>query len=336
VSYDHPKWLNNRCKGWGKFERLLTRSTKPLRRKGLLPNRHSRHQGLDRYPDELEHIVNERLITAFLAHWGTLGHASDTGRMYARCLERLAVPFAEITPLDLTEHLARRRETVSPASIAIEVRAFRAFFAWYADVYETPNPARALRTPKVDEPPVTSVNETDYRTLLATAAGAEFRHLRDGAILAVLWSTGMRRTEVARMEMAHIDLVAQMVHIPRTKTGRARTVGLSDEAVRYLRRYLKRRITHKHRRSPYLWLADKGPLSSDGMRQMIHDRAKEAGVHVTAHSFRRAVAERWLRGGGSESLLRQHAGWRSPAMVARYVRANAEKLAVEEHRRLLG
>ncbi len=69
---------------------------------------------------------------------------------------------------------------------------------------------------------------------------------------------------------------------------------------------------------------------------MIERRSKAAGVKVTAHMFRRSVAERWLAAGGSETLLRYHAGWESHLMVKRYVRANGERLAVDEHRRLLG
>ena len=69
---------------------------------------------------------------------------------------------------------------------------------------------------------------------------------------------------------------------------------------------------------------------------MIDRRAKAAGVRVTAHMFRRSLAERWLAAGGSESLLRYHAGWESHLMVRRYVRSNGERLAIDEHRRLLG
>jgi integrase len=62
-----------------------------------------------------------------------------------------------------------------------------------------------------------------------------------------------------------------------------------------------------------------------------------AGVDVRSHAFRRSLATRWLRGGGSETLLRAHAGWKSPAMVGRYVRMNQEELAqVEYHRVIAG
>ena len=68
---------------------------------------------------------------------------------------------------------------------------------------------------------------------------------------------------------------------------------------------------------------------------MFERRRSEAGVTISAHSFRRALATRWLRAGGSEVGLRAVAGWRDPAMVARYTRMSAEELAHAEYSRLM-
>ena len=57
---------------------------------------------------------------------------------------------------------------------------------------------------------------------------------------------------------------------------------------------------------------------------------------MTAHAFRRGFALIWLRGGGSESYLREVAGWESPRMVAQYVSAVAQEEALIEHERIFG
>jgi hypothetical protein len=93
-------------------------------------------------------------IVAGFAHWATLGHAPTTGENYLRCLRRLRTPLDQATPLDLTTHLAERAKEVGPHGLAIEVRALRAFYRWYADLTGCDNPARTLRTPKVPEPVV--------------------------------------------------------------------------------------------------------------------------------------------------------------------------------------
>jgi site-specific recombinase XerD len=253
---------------------------------------------------------------------------------YTKCIERLPDPLDAITPLDLTEMLGRRRNEVGAAALAYEVRAYRAFFGWLSEQLDQPNPASNLKTPKVDEPLVRSIALEEHRALLATCENTRLGR-RDVGILCLLWSTGMRRSEVARMEKDHVELPGRTVVISKSKTGRARTVGLDDEATLAFRRYLRSRSLHVHFRSPYFWLSTRGHLTADGVRQMLERRSARAGVDVQSHMYRRALAERWLAGGGSEALLKAYAGWRRPQMVANYARANAEKLAIAEHRRLL-
>jgi integrase/recombinase XerD len=142
---------------------------------------------------------------------------------------------------------------------------------------------------------------------------------------------------LARVDIPHVDLIEGTITIPKTKNGKARVVGLDAAAIKAIRNYLRSRERHSARRSPKLWLSnERGPLSSDGMRQAIRERVLQAGVDgISAHCYRRSLAERWLAAGGSETLLRYHAGWQSPAMTARYVRSNGQKLALSEHRRLM-
>ena len=85
-----------------------------------------------------------------------------------------------------------------------------------------------------------------------------------------------------------------------------------------------------------LWVGRKGGCTVSMIRLMLVRRSKIAGVQVSAHQFRRSVAQRWLRKGGSETLLRSNLGWRSTTMVARYIRQNASELAMVEARRVLG
>jgi site-specific recombinase XerD len=113
-------------------------------------------------------MERERLLRAFSEHWRTLGYAEMTLDNYLRCVKRLPDPLDEITTLDLTEQLAKRRHEVGDAALAYEVRAFKAFYSWLADTLEKPNPARNLKTPKVDEPPVRSISLEALRALLAT------------------------------------------------------------------------------------------------------------------------------------------------------------------------
>ena len=84
------------------------------------------------------------------------------------------------------------------------------------------------------------------------------------------------------------------------------------------------------------------------LEQFLADRLGEvsaATVSVECRALRSFFSwlthlpARWRRAGPSPARresLRSVAGWRSPAMVARYSRMNAEEIAHQEYRRLLG
>ncbi len=130
----------------------------------------------------------------------------------------------------------------------------------------------------------------------------------------------MRRTEIARAQVEHLDLAIGILTIPVSKTGKFRTVPLSPTAIENLKDFLKERST--------------GPvtqLTSDGIRSVL--RRLNA---PPAHSWRRGWAVRALWNGVSEVAVRTIAGWSSGAMVARYTAALSNELAVDEFERLWG
>ncbi len=219
---------------------------------------------------------------------------------------------------------------MSGATIAVDVRALRCFYRWRSEMLDVPDPSSTLKLPKIPEPATESVSLETLTKVLASIPTAGRWNARDRAILFVLWGSGARLSEVARMTVADLNFTEGTFTIATAKTRRPRTVALTPETIRALKAYLRH-----PRRGSHLWVGSQGRFGAEGIKQMIQRRSQAAGVHVTAHQFRRGLAERWLGAGGSETWLRYHAGWDSPLMVRRYVRANGERLAIEEHRRLM-
>ena len=67
-----------------------------------------------------------------------------------------------------------------------------------------------------------------------------------------------------------------------------------------------------------LWPGDRGPLTRDGIYQMVKRRGDQAGVKVHPHRFRHHFSHTWLERGAAEGDLMELNGWSSPQMLERY------------------
>ena len=106
----------------------------------------------------------------------------------------------------------------------------------------------------------------------------------------------------------------------RGKSGRPRVVRIGHEAARALDRYLRIRARHEQAHRPQLWLGvnNRGPLTANGIYQMIARRGRQAGVDAWTHRFRHHFSHTWLDRGGAEGDLMELNGWSSPQMLRRY------------------
>ena len=177
----------------------------------------------------------------------------------------------------------------------------------------------ALRQPKVTQKVVPVLTDDELRRLLDTCRTDRTLYgRRDYAILRILVDTGMRRGEVVALTLRDVDLDAGLLIVRRSKTGIGRIVPSGAKATEVLDRRTRirtrhlRAITTEARGSAY-----GGPLTGEGIRQMVMMRAKEAGVDgVFVHQFRHTYAHPWLAAGGQEHDLAQVAGWSNTAMLA--------------------
>jgi integrase len=177
---------------------------------------------------------------------------------------------------------------------------------------------RRIKLPNVKDLPQETATEDDYRRAMAKA-----QSYRDRALVAVLWSSGIRRAEVARMRVEHLDLDGRNVLVPITKTGKFRVAPLSPEACKLLRVYLR-----KHPQigaTGPLWIGQRGVINPDAIRRVLNRLDAPS-----AHAFRRGWTVDSLKHGVSQTSVQAAAGWTSGAMVTRYTRQLAGELALAE------
>jgi site-specific recombinase XerD len=241
----------------------------------------------------------------------------------------------ELYLVSLQERPSRRGTPISAAYVNKQFRSLQQLFKWLAEDGEiTVNPMTNMKRPKVPEKPVPVITEDHVKALFATCKGNTFENRRDAAIFQVLIDTGVRASELSGMEVEGVDFDSGTILV-LGKGRKERSVPFDDATTDALRRYLRARRGHKRQDSPMLWLGSKGPLSANGVQQMIDRRCQDAKVpHINLHKFRHTFAHQWLAAGGSETGLMRLAGWKSREMLQRYGASEADKRAREEHKRL--
>jgi integrase len=257
-----------------------------------------------------------------------LSTISEYVRYDAAFLDWLPVPVEEIDRLHVREFIA---DGPSPSQRRWRWLALKTLTRMLTgEGIISPDPMLGIRTPKLPECAQSILSDADLAALVATCGGRSQLAIRDRAVLLTLASTGARRAELTGLDLADVDLSQGTALIRNGKGGKTRVTFLDTPATRALMSWVRVRGDAP---GP-LWLGQRGRLTSDGIRQLIERRAKQAGVRATAHMFRRRLAATWLRNGGSQVGLMSAAGWTSPQMPARYVRAQAAEIAQAEHRRL--
>ena len=272
------------------------------------------YRDVERFAEPLlhtgEHSMDKSLLGEFRLDWLLAGKAEQTANNYVSGLTLLLERFPEPSLADVKTWLASIESIVSRRKRGQAVRAVGQWaesngydvFPWWVRVPL----AREIKRPQE------TATEKDYRTALQAA-----RTLRDKALIEVLWSCGLRRSEIARLEVSDVNFSEGFLIVRTSKTGKPRIAPLSPSARHALRKHIGKR--------------SQGSLF--GMTTNAIRLCLQRLGAPSAHAWRRGWAVQALRNGVSETSVRAAAGWSSGAMVARYTRALSGELAIQEFQR---
>jgi len=265
------------------------------------------------------------------------GKAPRTIETYTKSASALIAHGHAVTVEDLDRHavedyLATVAGTAKPATLSIRYRALQQFFKWAVDeeLIER-SPMERMKAPSVPIEPVPVLSPEEQRRLLATCATRSFEDLRDRAILYTFIDCGLRLNELAGLRLTDIDDTSERFMVIG-KGRRPREVPFGSKCGLALDRYRMARRRHPHSTSDRLWLGLAGPLTDNGIAQIVRRRAAQAGLRVHPHQLRHTFAHTWLAGGGQEGDLQRLAGWSSPQMLRRYGASAADARARDAHR----
>lgn len=189
------------------------------------------------------------------------------------------------------------------SSVARKVAAVKSFFNYlHANQIVAENPTTDIDSPKVKKrlPKTLSFEEVE-RLLKAPSQKKSPKNLRDMALLNLLYSTGMRVTEVVSLRLEDVDLQNNVLFCPG-KDDQVRELPFDQYTRQVLENYIEegRPFLVKDKDETAMFLNHRGQqLTRQGLWLIIKAYAKEAelSVAVTPHTLRHSFAAHKLNSG---------------------------------------
>ena len=246
---------------------------------------------------------------------------------------------AEISSLQVREYLADLREkNYQKTTVVRKLATIRSFYKFLLKKgHVSTNPLAEIQTPKVEKrlPHFLAVEEVEK--LLAAPQGASFQSIRDRAILEVLYSTGLRVSELTSLNVGDVDLTGEIIKA-RGKGRRERIMPVGRPALEAARKYLDVRaaVPRINESDPdALFLNRFGDrLSSRSIRKILDKYIRVTGLDekTSPHTLRHSFATHLLNRGANLRMVQELLGHKhlSTTQIYTHVTTAAMKSALEE------
>lgn len=147
-------------------------------------------------------------------------------------------------------------------------------------------------------------------------------NIKHKTMLALIYSGGLRRSELLNLEIRDVDSTRMLIHIRSAKGNRDRIVPLSSTALDLLRQYY---IAYKPKL--YLFEGQKGEKYTETSLQEVFHKAKNLAninKNVSLHTLRHSYATHLLEGGTNLRYIQDLLGHKSPRTTQIYTHVSVD------------
>jgi integrase/recombinase XerD len=189
------------------------------------------------------------------------------------------------------------------------------------------DPVENLSTPKGWKriPRIIGIDEVSE--LLRKPEGKELS-LRDRAMLEIIYSSGLRVSEVINIQLQDIIFEAGFITV-RGKGSKERVVPVNEKTLITIKKYLEesRPGFLKKKTSAFLFLAKGGkPLSRQRLWQLVKQYSSGLSIKISPHTLRHCFASHLLDGGADLRALQKMLGHTDISTTQIYTKVTPERL----------
>jgi integrase/recombinase XerC len=253
------------------------------------------------------HDDDKQLLSNFLAQLTIEKRASQyTVKSYKRDLNCLSTYcesksislWTDLKQTDIRSYMAsRHRQGLSSTSLQRELSAIRSFFNFLLKNQLTDNnPGQYIKAPKKTRKLPKTLDVDQIKSLLEAGTNSTIE-IRDLAMFELFYSSGIRLSELAQLNLTDIDLTDKSLMVRSGKGGKSRMLPIGSKAVAAINTWLEHRIKSVTSTETALFISTRGTrLGQRSIELRLKQWCKKKGIaeHIHPHMLRHSFATHLL------------------------------------------
>jgi integrase/recombinase XerC len=238
------------------------------------------------------------------------------------------IDITKIEEIDVREFIGGLYKKNSKASISRKLTSIRTFIEFLIrEGNITRNSAKLVPIPKRERRAPAFLTVDEVFVLVEKPDDSEVLGLRDRAILELLYSSGLRVSELSSIKIGDTDLTSSFVKV-LGKGGVERIVPIGSKAIDAIKYFLEKRneLTPK---VDYMFINSRGGrLSVRSIARIVKKYASLSGIpkNISPHVLRHTFATHLLGSGADLRAIQEMLGHKSLSTTQRYTHASIEKI----------
>ncbi len=223
-------------------------------------------------------------------------------------------------------------QNYSKSTIARKLATLRSFYKFcLRRSYVQVNPLLSIRTPKQEKRLPKILEMDQISRLLSTPDDTTLLGSRDRAMLEVLFSTGVRVSELVDLDFSALDFVGQSIRI-RGKGKKQRTAPIGPTAISAIQKYLELRRSDARSATfdqEALFVNKHGQrLSTRSVRRKLDKYLAHCGLDptISPHTLRHSFATHMLNNGADLRSVQELLGHQSISTTQIYTHLSTPRL----------
>lgn len=239
-----------------------------------------------------------------------------------------------LTIREFLAHIQVRR--CSRRTTSRKLSSLRSFFRFLSrQGYVSSNPTSGVRTPRIDRKLPKFLDLDQAAKLVETPSEDTPLGLRDRAILEMLYSTGMRVSELVDSNLHQVDFIGGVLKV-RGKGRKERLLPVGERALEALEKYLEKRDALLKKRKSDIAQEEAalflnrwgGRMKRLAVMRMVRKHIKRVSVelNISPHTMRHTFATHLLDAGADLRIIQELLGHTNLSTTQIYTHLTTKKL----------